>query len=278
MIFVMTLGDRWEMSAAVQSTIPFGIKLIHLHGGEKSLGSLDNIYRDQITIASYLHFPSSSIHADRVHELIGNKQNILSVGSLSIEELENFDLPSWDDVKKENFRIPFDDFILATFHPETIDNSKGKYINVILDVIQSLVYLGYCFVITKGNSDLGGDELNNKIFGLSKKNPENIIVIDSFGKFNYFSAMKQCQLILGNSSSALIESASFQKWAINVGDRQKGREHNENVIFCPYDKDLIIEGVKKFIKHEKYSSINKFYKKDGARNIIEKIKKEWRSI
>ena len=95
---LIALGDRFEMSAAIQSTIPFHIPIAHLHGGETTLGAIDNIYRHQITLASQLHFTSTEIYRHRVAELTGAKENVFNVGSLSLSEL-NFDsIKSWKEV------------------------------------------------------------------------------------------------------------------------------------------------------------------------------------
>ena len=89
-IIVLCLGDRFEMSAAVQASIPFNVSLAHIHGGETTLGAIDNIYRHQITLASKYHFVSTELNKRKVKELTGTEKNIYNVGSLSLSEIENF--------------------------------------------------------------------------------------------------------------------------------------------------------------------------------------------
>ena len=87
---IFCLGDRFEMSAAVQASIPFGVRLAHLHGGETTLGAIDNIYRHQITLASDLHFVSSKNNMKKVEQLIGRSKDIYHVGSLSLNDINTF--------------------------------------------------------------------------------------------------------------------------------------------------------------------------------------------
>lgn len=75
---VLALGDRWEMSAAVQASIPYQTKIAHIHGGETTLGAIDNIYRHQITLASKLHFTASEHFSKRVKEIIGSPKGVFT--------------------------------------------------------------------------------------------------------------------------------------------------------------------------------------------------------
>ena len=131
--FVIALGDRWEMSAAVQSTIPFEIKIIHIHGGETTLGAIDNVYRHQISIASKIHFTAADLFSTRVKELVQDSENIHTVGSISSKDMHKVNLPNWETVKAK-FQIPFDKFILVTVHPESVNANNNSIIaNIIYD-------------------------------------------------------------------------------------------------------------------------------------------------
>ena len=87
---VLCLGDRFEMSAAVQAGIPFGVRFGHISGGETTLGAIDNIYRHQITLASSIHFTANEVFSKRIAELVGKKKHIHTVGSLSLHEIFKF--------------------------------------------------------------------------------------------------------------------------------------------------------------------------------------------
>ena len=121
---MFALGDRFEMSAAVQANIPFEIKFAHLHGGETTLGAVDNIYRHQITLASKLHFTAAEEFSERVEQLINKNDCIFNVGALSLSNINDFELPKWVSVC-EKFQLPSVPFILSTFHPETVELEKN---------------------------------------------------------------------------------------------------------------------------------------------------------
>lgn len=264
---VIAIGDRFEMFAAVQASVPFEVKLVHIHGGETSLGSIDNIYRDQISIASSIHLTSNVLHSEKVQKIIGSKKNIYNIGSLSLYELKTLNLPNWDDVCQK-FSIINAPFVLVTFHPETInaENNYGyvKLLKSLLSEISSEINL----VITSSNADTYGNLYNDMMIDLSIKKRKNIFLVNSFGKLNYFSALKSCKLVLGNSSSGLIEAASFKKYTLNIGNRQLGRVRNNNVIDVKFDKSEILENFNKILKNSTYEGENIYSSRVKLEEII----------
>lgn len=269
--YVIALGDRFEMSAAVQSGIPFEIKFIHLHGGETTLGSIDNIYRHQITLASKIHFVATDHYLKKVSSITGSKKNIYNHGALSLDGINEMKLPDWSYVCQK-FYLPHKNFVLATFHPETIGLAKNKvYANV---VFESLKKIGKDtnIVITLPNADAASDLYRSSMIKLSELYPKKISIVENFGRENYFSAMKHASMMIGNTSSGILESASFKKYVINVGDRQKGRLKNKNVFDVPFSEDNIIQKYNSIKKLAEYSGKNIFFKKNTAEKIIETIK------
>ena len=267
---VFCLGDRFEMSAAVQASIPFGVRLAHLHGGETTLGAIDNIYRHQITLASQIHFVASDNFLSKVRDIIGSSKAIYNVGALSLDGVKKIILPDWSDVRRL-FDIPNKEFILITFHPETLNSSQNKiYIETIYDVLNELCKK-YYLVITLSNADTMGSLYRKSSKELKTKNPNNITLIENFGKYNYFAAMKASKILLGNTSSAILEAASFGKFAINVGNRQLGRLRSNNILDVPYNKTLIINAINKIIDESLFTGENKYYKPNTASNIIKII-------
>lgn len=269
---VFCLGDRFEMSAAVQASVPFGLKLAHLHGGETTLGAIDNIYRHQITLASQIHFVASDNFFNKVRDIIGSSKAIYNVGALSLDGVKKIILPDWSDVRRL-FEIPDKEFILITFHPETINpNQNKRYIKTISEVLNILCEKHH-LVITMSNADTMGSLYRKSLKELKLKKPNNITLIENFGKYNYFAAMKASKMLLGNTSSAILEAATFGKYAINIGNRQSGRLRSNNVLDVPYNKTLIINAVNEIINQGLlYAGINKYYKPNTALNIIKIIK------
>lgn len=268
---VLCIGDRFEMSAAVQAGIPFAVRFAHIHGGETTLGAIDNIYRHQITIASKLHFVSTSLYAKKIKEIIGSEQGIFNVGSLSLDDIENFNFLE-EKALRELYNFPIGNYVLATFQPETVDFHKNEqFANIVQEAISKLTD-EVNFVITMPNADTQGSKFRNAILMLKEKFPKKICVVESFGKTNYFSAMKYASLLLGNSSSGIIEAASFHKYVVNIGDRQKGRITSDNILNCSFNLKEIISSTKDGLKKGPFIGVN-IYKKTGASSAIVHILK-----
>ena len=266
---VLALGDRWEMSAAVQASIPFEVKIGHIHGGETTLGATDNIYRHQITLASTYHFTAAEIFSERVSSILGSEKNVHTVGSISLEDIDKLQLPSWDSVK-EGFDISFDDFILVTFHPESVGAVMNMhYASVISDVLKILVKENNVLV-TKANSDAMGSLFNDSFQQLHEEYPQKLKLVSALGKLNYFKAMDKCDFMLGNTSSGIIEAASFGKYVVNVGDRQKGRLRSNNVEDVRFKKEEILKAISNITIRGSFRGTN-MYDTQGTTEAIIKI-------
>ena len=269
---VFCLGDRFEMSAAVQASIPFGVKLAHLHGGETTLGAIDNIYRHQISIASKYHFVSTNINMRKVKELTGSSNFIYDVGSLSLSNIETFK-PEDRSIFFKNYNINDAPYILVTFHPETVSVKNNlAYAKIMKDVL-TILCKTINVVITMPNADTLGSVYRNELNQLKISNPEKVLLVENFGKVNYFNAMFYSTLLIGNTSSGIIEAASFNKYVINVGDRQKGRTHGTNVYNTGFESLKIIELFNYLINKKEKKMDNIYFKKHTARKIITTLKK-----
>lgn len=271
---VFALGDRFEMSAAVQSSIPYEIKLAHIHGGETTLGAIDNIFRHQITIASEIHFVSNNQNKLRVISLIGNKNKIYNIGSLSLNNIEKFK-PFDKLLFLKKFKIPNSPFALATFHPETVslnDNlSHVKEMKIALKSLSKKINL----VITMPNADTLGSLYRSELNNLRNQNSKSIILIENFGKINYFNAMHFAKILIGNSSSGIIEAASFNKHVINVGNRQSGRTFGKNVHNVEFKSKQIIDLANHLLNKNCFKGSNIYFKKNPVERIIKTLKKTY---
>jgi GDP/UDP-N,N'-diacetylbacillosamine 2-epimerase (hydrolysing) len=273
---VFCLGDRFEMSAAVQAGIPFGVKFSHIHGGETTLGAIDNIYRHQITLASQFHFTSSVIYSDKIAHLKGNIKNVYTVGALSLDERSSF-----EPINKEQFftkfAIPNEEYALLTFHPETVAVKENVYFANEMKSALATIAEDIFLVITMPNADTLGSVYRKQLEDLKNEYPNRILLIENFGKTNYFSAMCYAKLLIGNTSSGIIEAASFGKYVINVGDRQKGRAQSENIFDAPFNAKDIVSKTIEALKLGKFNEEN-IYFKEGASNTIIKFIKEYEKL
>ncbi len=270
---VLCLGDRYEMNAAVQAGIPFGVNFGHFHGGEQTLGAIDNVYRHQITLASKHHFTATDVFTERVRELVGTAEASLhSVGSLSLSDLKTTELFS-REVFFSTFNIPAHPFILCTFHSETARwEESHQHCNAMIRLFESVLGKKH-LVVGLPNADTQGSVYREALLNFAKGKQDQITLIESFGKKGYFSAMNECDFILGNSSSGIIEAASFGKWVINVGDRQKGRLQSGNIIDVPFEFEAMNEATMELIDHPKNFSGENHYVKEGTiENVITILK------
>lgn len=269
---VFCLGDRYEMFSSVFAGIPFNIPFAHIHGGEKTVGAIDNIFRHSISLASKYHFVSCKDHSQRVAELTESKKNIYLVGSLSLDNLSSHSILDKDEFQKEygiNLNLPT---ILVTLHPETVLPDKNiEFANEIAEVLLSLK--NYQAIITLPNADTFGSVIRNKFLNLPAASDNRIQCFENLGTVGYFSAMKHCSLILGNSSSGIIEAASFNKWVINVGNRQKGRKQNPNIYNVDFNRKIIIDVINDIEKIPVYNGGNIYLMGNAAKNICTILKK-----
>jgi len=238
---IVCLGDRYEMFAAITANSPFNIPVAHLYGGDTTLGAFDNAFRHAITCMSTYHFTSLESSAKRVAQLINTTENVHCVGSLSIDSIRETTILTNDEFK-EKFGIELQNPILVSFHPETIAYEKNEfYVNELIAVLSTFEQQ---IIITMPNADTMGDIIRKAFVDFSRGR-KNIYIVESLGTVGYYSCLEHCKFVIGNSSSGIAEAASFGKYVINLGDRQKGRESGKNVIHCVVQRNEILNSVLK---------------------------------
>jgi GDP/UDP-N,N'-diacetylbacillosamine 2-epimerase (hydrolysing) len=270
--YIIALGDRYEMFAAVTATTPFVYKIAHLHAGETTLGAIDNIYRHAISLMSNLLFVSTDTYKEKAIQ-INPEAHTFNVGALSVENLRTIKYLSREDFQSRfniDLSIPT---ILSTFHPETVHLGKNiDYINELLFSFSDLSKR-YQIVITLPNADTIGDQIRQIILEYGKENPD-LKIIESFGMIGYLSCMKYCKFMLGNTSSGFVEAAFFPKWVINIGNRQDGRILTPNIYTVPVEKYAILEAVKNIEKKTDITFPSIYGNGETASKIIEILKNE----
>ena len=268
---VFCLGDRYEMFAAVFAGVPFNISFAHLHGGEKTLGAIDNIFRHSITLASKYHFVSCKEHGERVTELTESKDNIYDIGALSLDNLTSLPMLSKDDFLASfglDLNLPS---ILVTVHPETVTPERNlanveELANALLELKK------YQVIITLPNADTNGNLIRTRLLQLPFESDHRIYCFDNLGSQSYFTALKYCSFLLGNTSSGIIEAASFGKFVINLGNRQEGRKQSLNCFNKPFNKELILKTVAQIEDNFDYTGENIYYKENATKSICSILK------
>lgn len=234
---IVVLGDRYEIFAAASAATVARIPIAHLHGGETTEGVLDEAFRHSITKMSYLHFTSTEEYRKRVIQLGESPDRVFCVGAIGIESIKRLKLLDKNQLE-EDLKFEFGDKnALVTFHPVTLEESTSKeQFQELLNALDRFIDLKIIF--TKSNSDTDGRIINSMIDKYVEKNKNRAAAFTSMGQLRYLSAMRNVDLVIGNSSSGIIEAPSFNIPTINIGDRQKGRLQGKTVINC---KPLEIE-------------------------------------
>lgn len=265
---LVVLGDRYEAFAVTTAASVCKIPIAHLHGGETTEGAYDEFFRHSITKMSYLHFTSCEAFRKRVIQLGESPDRVFDVGAPGVENIKNIKLKSYDEIVEIlGVKRPY---AMVTFHPVTYDCiSVESQINELFSAMEESSDINY--VITKANSDTGGDIINSMIDGFADSH-SNVKTFKSLGIVNYLSAMKYSSMVIGNSSSGIIETPTFKIPTVNIGDRQKGRIQAESIINCKSEKSEIKEAIKKAQLYDCKNVINPYEGENTTKKIFETIK------
>jgi len=270
---IIILGDRYEIFTAASAAMISKIPIAHIHGGEITEGAYDDSLRHCISKMSYLHFTSTESYRKRVIQLGEMPERVHCVGSLGIENINQMQFLSKEKLEQcLNFKLGHLT-VLVTFHPVTLEiNTAPIQFDNLLKALDHFKDLNIIF--TKSNSDTDCNVINQMIDKYVFKNRERAIAFTSLGVLKYLSVMKFCCVVIGNSSSGIIEAPSLKIPTVNIGDRQKGREQARSIINSDNSQKAIIAAIKKALSGEKdrVNSINPYEKANTSVQIISIIK------
>lgn len=269
----LILGDRYEALAIAIGFFNNRIPIIHLYGGSITRGSLDNKYRYCISSLASYHFVETNEHKNNLlkHNIPNKKIKI--VGSLSLENYKKNLLSHSKFLKK--FKLKFiknKNIILCTFHPDTTINMKENILNLKI-LITFLKKIKQNILFTYPNADEGFNEYI-KILNKEKDN-KYFFLKKNLGKEGYFSVLNFADMVIGNSSSGIIETATFKIPTINIGSRQLGRVKNENVINSKFNLMDLNRAYKKanskYFKNKISKIKNKYYRSNSSKVLLKNI-------
>lgn len=228
---VLVLGDRYEIFAVATAASVLGIPLAHISGGDVTLGAQDEFFRHSISKMAKLHFPSCTSSEKRLLRMGEEPSRVFNVGALGDENIRNFEtMPVGELEESLGINLP-SPFALVTYHPQTSPGSPTPVAQLeeMLRALDNFPELTLLF--TKANADAGGMQINERLDRYCAKRA-NASAHVSLGLRRYLSAMQHCAVVVGNSSSGVVEAPSFGRATVNIGTRQQGREECENVITC----------------------------------------------
>ena len=266
---ILILGDRFETLLAPLVTITNNIPLIHFYGGAVTKGAYDEIVRHGISKMSNYHFVALDIYKKRLIQMGEDKKNIKVIGLPLLNDLKEFKSLSVEELsKKLNFNFK-KEYLLFSFHSETL--RENKLINDLKILKKFLTKTKLNIVITYPNADRGSNEIID-FYKLNFKKKNNIKIIKNCGKELYFNLLNNCKFLIGNSSSGIVEAASFKKPVINIGKRQLGKLYQKNIVSTDYNLNDLMKAYnkinsKKFIMSLK-SLKNAYESKISTKKIV----------
>ena len=273
----LILGDRDEMLASAIAAYHMNIPNAHIHGGDVS-GNIDEYTRHAITKISNIHFPATEKSKRRIIKMGENPKFVFLTGSPSIDELRNNKIISRKQFEsKYGFKLT-QKLIVLVQHPVTTQIANTE--KHIQNTLKAIEYFGYRTIIIAPNSDAG----SNTIFQNIKQfaNSHNFVrIFSSLPRSDFLCLIKNCGVLVGNSSSGLIEASYFGTPAVNIGIRQQGREKSKNVFDAKSEsvisiKRAILRALKKNTKPSYLYGIGNASQKIVRR--LEKIKLNYELI
>lgn len=237
---LVVLGDRFEMLAAAVAALPFTIPVAHIHGGEVSEGAMDNQIRHAITKLSHIHFASAPGPARQIARLGEEPWRIHTVGAPGLDRLRAVKRLSREEVAEQLGLSRPRPWLLVTFHPVTLE--YGETEAHVDELLAALDKVDGVMVITYPNADTAGRTVIRRVEEFAARSAR-VRLVPNLGDRVYLSLLEHADVMVGNSSSGLIEAPSFGLPVVNIGDRQRGRLRGPNVIDVAADREAIVRAV-----------------------------------
>ena len=246
---LLILGDRYETFVAATCAMMMNVPIAHMNGGESTEGAIDEQIRHAITKMAHIHFPGAQFYKDRIIKMGEEAWRVFNVGQAGVENIKRLKLYSKQEIEKQ-LSIEFNKKIfLITFHPVTLESENVE--TQIDSLLSALKDFDAKFIFTYPNADFGSKTIIDKINTFVQRN-KHAYVFSSLGQRRYLSLLNYADIMIGNSSSGIIESSTFKLPVVNIGNRQKGRLRSNNIIDTGYSKKEIVAGINKALFDEKF--------------------------
>ena len=246
---LVILGDRFEALAAATAAAICGVPVVHLHGGEVTLGAVDELFRHAITKLSRLHFTSTEAYRRRVIQLGEEPGTVFNAGALGVANVRSVEELPREEVLRRLDLPAGSRYLLVTFHPAT--GERESPIDQVEELFSALERFDDLYIVLTGaNADLGGRSLNDRIRDWIAEKPDRRRFFQSLGLLLYLSSARNAAAVVGNSSSGIIEVPSLGVPTVDIGSRQGGRERGESVLSVTCDREAIADAVSRAISDD----------------------------
>lgn len=270
---ILILGDRYEILGAAVTALTMNIPIAHISGGEITEGASDNQIRHSITKMAHIHFPGAYVYGENIIKMGEEPWRVFYVGDPGIENIKMTKLLEKYELEKNLGLKISDETLLVTYHPVTLEVKNTD--EQILNLVVALKEINKETIITYPNSDNGGDIIIKTLKEFSKKE-KNVHLFKNLGSLKYLSLMKYCKVIVGNSSSAIVEGAYLKKAVVNIGNRQKGRLMADNIINVSNESKDIIKGIERALSKDFIENLENtkslYGEGDTSKKIVEVLK------
>jgi UDP-N-acetylglucosamine 2-epimerase (non-hydrolysing)/GDP/UDP-N,N'-diacetylbacillosamine 2-epimerase (hydrolysing) len=274
---LVILGDRYEALALAQAALIAGIPIAHLHGGELTEGAMDEAMRHAITKLAHLHFVAAEPYRAHVVQMGELPDRVFNFGAPGLDAVQRLDLLSRSDLETQlDFRLGETSF-LVTYHPETLSAKEpGETAAALLAALDHFPQARIIF--TGHNADPKGHSIGAAIQSYAGKHAERVRSFASLGQLCYLSALSHVDVVVGNSSSGLIEAPVFKKPTVNIGDRQRGRLQASSVIDCGESAQEIGAALEKALSTDFQATLATTQSLYGQGNVSGKIKETLKTV
>ncbi|GBD35447.1 GDP/UDP-N,N'-diacetylbacillosamine 2-epimerase (hydrolyzing) [bacterium HR36] len=265
---LLVLGDRYEMFAAAIAALPYQIPVAHIHGGELSLGAMDDAIRHSITKLSHLHFVATAEYARRVMQLGEEPWRVIVSGAPALDRIATFSPKPRETFYREVGLPAGSQYLLVTYHPVTTESDQADW--QIRELLSALAIVNLPVLFTSPNADTYGHIIRERILAYCEEH-RNARYIAHCGCELYYNAMYYAAAMVGNSSSGIIEAPSFKLPVVNIGTRQAGRIRAANVLDSGYERKEIIQTIHKALNPEFRSSLKNLVNPYGDGHASKRI-------
>ena len=270
---LLVLGDRFEMYAAVIAALPFAIPVAHLHGGESTEGAIDEAMRHAMTKMSHIHFVATECYARRVIQMGEEPWRIVVSGAPSLDNVHRLRLLGRDELATQYGLDVSGPFLLVTYHPVTLEHGQTEM--QMREMLAALEAVDTPVIFTYPNADTGSHVIIQMIQAFAARYRRAQITVNLRTQA-YFSVMQYASAMVGNSSSGIIEAASFKLPVVNIGTRQRGRARAKNVTDTGYARKEIVAAVETATSPQFRASlsdlVNPYGDGHAAKRIVDMLK------
>ncbi len=241
---LLVLGDRTEILAAAAAAVPLRLPILHMEGGHRTAGAVDDAIRHAVTKLAALHFTAAEPYRQRILQMGEAPERVFTVGSTAVDTLKAIGEVRAADIEALAGLDVSGGFLLATFHPETLgERAPAEQVALFLDGLSGA--LDRPVLITRPNADAGSGAVRAAMEAFAAERPQHVRIVESLGAVSYLKALIACDAVVGNSSSGVIEAPAAGTPSVNVGARQEGRLKPPSVFDCALEPQAIADAVRR---------------------------------